>query len=288
MTVTQFIGLAINASMFMIVLALGLEATLAHVTYLFRQPGLLLRSILAMNIVMLVFAVAICFFFQPPAPIKIALVALALSPVPPVLPGKELKAGGSRSYTIGLLVAAALVSIVLVPLAIELLGREAGIEMHMPVSKLTSVVLLSVVVPLVLGVVIRRFMPAFAARIAHPVSIVATVLLVAAFLPVLFVVIPAVWHFVGSGVLVCLAAFTLVGLAVGHMLGGPNPDDRTVLGLASGTRHPGIAIAVASINFPEQKGVMAVVVFHLIMGAIVSLPYVRWRKSAHAASPGKR
>jgi BASS family bile acid:Na+ symporter len=131
-------------------------------------------------------------------------------------------------------------------------------------------------------------MPAFAARIAHPVSIFATVLLIAAFLPVLFVVVPAVWHLVGNGVLVCLTAFTLVGLAVGHLLGGPDPDNRTVLGLASGTRHPGIAMAVASINFPEEKAVMAVVVFHLIIGAIVSLPYVRWRKRVHTALVPRR
>jgi BASS family bile acid:Na+ symporter len=270
------------------VFALGLQARLDHVTYLFRQPGLLLRSIFSMNIVMLAFAVAMSMLFQPPAPIKIALVALALSPVPPILPGKELKAGGSRAYAIGLLVAAALVSIVLVPLALELLGREAGIEMHMPIAKVTSVVLLSVVVPLVLGVLVRRFMRDFAERIAHPVSIVATILLVAAFVPVLFVIVPMVWHLVGSGVLGCLTAFTLVGLGIGHWLGGPDPDNRTVLGLASGTRHPGIAMAVASINFPEEKAVMAVVVFHLIIGAIVSVPYVRWRRLVHAATVSRR
>jgi len=159
MTTAQFIGLAINASMFLIVFALGLNATLDHVTYLFRRPGLLFRSILAMNIVMLAFALAIILIFQPSAPIKIALVALALSPVPPILPTKELKAGGSRAYTLGLLVAAAIVSIVLVPLALELLGREAGISMHMPIEKVTSVVLLSVIAPLILGVLLRRFMP---------------------------------------------------------------------------------------------------------------------------------
>ena len=284
MTTAQFIGLAINASMFLIVFALGLNATLDHMTYLFRRPGLLFRSILAMNIVMLVFALAIILIFQPSAPIKIALVALALSPVPPILPTKELKAGGSRAYTLGLLVAAAIVSIVLVPLALELLGREAGISMHMPIEKVTSVVLLSVIAPLILGVLLRRFMPDFARRIAHPVSIFATILLVAAFLPVLFIVAPKFWALVGTGVLLSLVGFTLVGVTVGHLLGGPDPDDRTVLGLAAGTRHPGIAMAIASINFPEEKSVMAIVLFHLILGAIVSLPYVKWRTRLHAAT----
>ena len=253
MTAAQFIGLTINASMFLIVFALGLSATLDDVTYLFRRPGLLFRSILAMNFVMLAFALGLILLFQPSAPIKIALVALALSPVPPVLPAKELKAGGSRAYTLGLLVAAAIVSIVLVPVALELLGREAGVHMHMPIEKVTSVVLLSVIVPLILGVALRHFMPDFARRIAHPVSIFATILLVVAFLPVLFIVAPKFWALIGTGVMLSLIGFTLVGLTVGHLLGGPDPDDRTVLGLAAGTRHPGIAMAIASITFRKRR-----------------------------------
>jgi BASS family bile acid:Na+ symporter len=41
---------------------------------------------------------------------------MALSPVPPIVPNKELKAGGAPSYVIGVLVATALFSIVFVPL----------------------------------------------------------------------------------------------------------------------------------------------------------------------------
>jgi bile acid:Na+ symporter, BASS family len=75
-----------------------------------------------------------------------------------------------------------------------------------------------------------------------------------------------------------LVLFSAVGLAIGHALGGPDPDDRTVLALATATRHPGIAIAIASLNFPDQPGVMALVVYHLVIGGIVSAPYTRWRK----------
>ena len=89
---------------------------------------------------------------------------------------------------------------------------------------------------------------------------------------------------IGHGVLVVLALFTLVGVAIGHFLGGPNPDDRTVLALATGIRHPGLAMAIASVNFPDQKvAVLAVVVCHVIVGLILSIPYLIWRKRSHAA-----
>jgi len=282
MTAAQFIAFAINASMFLIVFALGLHATLENATYLFRHPGLFARSILSMNILMLAFALLVCVLFDPSPAIKIALVALAVSPVPPVLPGKQFKAGGSAGYTIGLLVGAAVVSIVLVPLEIEILGRAADVGMHMPIARVTSVVLVSIVIPLLAGITIRHFAPALAERAAHPVSIFATILLIVAFLPVLFAESVALWPLVGNGVIACLILFTLIGLVVGHLLGGPDNDNRTVLALATATRHPGIAIAIASINFPNQKVVMAIVLYHLVIGTIVALPYVRWRKRSHA------
>jgi BASS family bile acid:Na+ symporter len=54
--------------------------------------------------------------------VEITLIALAVSPIPPLLPKRALKAGGDASYTIGLLVAASLFAIFFVPFAVDLLG----------------------------------------------------------------------------------------------------------------------------------------------------------------------
>jgi len=283
-TIAQLIPFAINASMFLIVFALGLGTTLQDATWLFRRPSLLVRSILSMNIVMLAVAVAIAMLFELPPAIRIAIVALAVSPVPPILPAKQEKAGGSEAYTLGLLTAAALVAIVLVPASIELIGRSFGIDMHEPASTIASIVLASVIVPLAAGIAVNRFAPDFAAKIARPISIFATVLLIVAFLPVLVFEWPTVWSLVGNGIVLVLAAFTLIGLAVGHFLGGPDPGGRTVLALATSARHPGVAIAIASLNFPDhQKAVAAVVMFHLILATIVAIPYVKWRTATTRA-----
>jgi bile acid:Na+ symporter, BASS family len=283
MTLAQIIGFAINASMFLIVFALGLRATFDDMTYLFRRPGLLVRSIISMNIIMLAVAVVLSLLFNLHPAIKIALVTLAISPVPPVLPGKQEKAGGSASYTIGLLAAAAVVSIIIVPVAIGFLGSSFNIDMHEPASAIASVVFISIIVPLVAGVIIRHFAPDFASHVERPISRFATLLLIVAVVPVLFIAWPAIWALVGNGIVIMLVLFTLGGVGIGHLLGGPNPDDRTVLALATGTRHPGVALAIASLNFPEEKAVMAVVLCHLVIGAIVSIPYVRWRTRVHAA-----
>jgi BASS family bile acid:Na+ symporter len=86
---------------------------------------------------------------------------------------------------------------------------------------------------------------------------------------------------VGNGTIVAIVAFSLVGLVVGHLLGGPDSDDCAVLALATASRHPGVALAIASANFPGEKVVPAAVLLYLIVSAIVSIPYLTWRRRPH-------
>ena len=71
-------------------------------------------------------AVAIVATFHLPDAIEVSLLALALSPAPPILPKKQIKAHGEPSYAIGLLVFAAVVAVVYIPAAIELLNKCCG------------------------------------------------------------------------------------------------------------------------------------------------------------------
>ena len=288
MTATQVVIYAVQASVFLLVLSLGLKSRTEDVTYLFRHPGVFLRSILAMNVVMLALVIAAINIFDLPAPIRIALIALALSPVPPILPSKQVKAGGSGGYAIGLLFALALSAIVLIPMFTWIIWRAFGINVQIPAARVATIVMVSSLVPLLVGVCVRRFAPALAVRIAHPLSLVAIVLMLVAIVPILFIATPALVTLIGNGVLASLIMFSLVGLVVGHLLGGPDPEDRTVLALATAARHPGMAFAIASVTFPGDKAVMAVVLYHVIIGTIVALPYVKWRTRLHqgaAASP---
>ena len=56
---------------------------------------------------------------------------------------------------------------------------------------------------------------------------------------------PAIVSLVGNGTVLVIAAVVAAGLAAGHWLGGPDPDDRTALAIASSMRHPGVAMAIA-------------------------------------------
>jgi BASS family bile acid:Na+ symporter len=268
--------LALKVAVMLTVFALGLSVGPGSAVYLLRRPGLLLRSLLAMNVIVPLFVTAVVVVFHLRPAVEIALISLAVSPVPPTLPARTLKAGGGAPYAICLLATAALLAIVFVPLAVGLLGRAVGLSGRVPPAPVAAMVAMTVLAPLAAGVLVHRLAPTLAARLARPVSLLASVLLAVGVLAVLLVAAPAIIPLMGNGTLAAIVAFILVGLAVGHALGGPDPADRTVLALMTASRHPGVAITIASASFPERKPLIAAMVLYLLVNVILYLPYRAW------------
>lgn len=276
MSLQTLIPIVLKASVLLSVLAIGLAASAQDATYLFRRPGELIRALFAMNVLMPLFAVALVLLFDLNPAVKIALVMLSVSPIPPLLPKKIVKAGDTDSYAIGLLIAVGLLAIIYVPLAMEILEKVFNIPLQMTMASVATLIFMTVLLPLGLGIGVHTLAPALAERLAKPILQVAGIALLACVVAILFAAAPVIWKLIGNGTVIALAAFVLVGLAIGHFLGGPNPENRTVLAISTASRHPGIAIALAVANFPEQKLAMAAVLLYLLVDAIVSIPYHLW------------
>ena len=279
MTVKQLVILGLQLSIVCTVFGFGLRATPRNLVYLFRRPRLLFRSLLSVFVVMPIVAVAMVTLFDFRRAAEIALIALAVSPVPPLLPNKEMKAGGQESYGLALMATLALLSIVAVPLAAELLQRVFDLPLNADAGAIAKVVLLMAVLPLLAGVALRAHMPAAADRIERPASLMARVLLPVAVLALLAGTWRAVAGAVGGGAVAAMVAFVAIGLAVGDVLGGPNPEDSIVLALSTACRHPAIALSVAAANFPDEQ-FAGPIVLYLIVNTIVGMAYLKWRQPA--------
>jgi BASS family bile acid:Na+ symporter len=278
-----WILLALTLGIVGTVFALGLRASFEDATYLLRRPGQLARALLAMNVIVPLCAAAMAAVFHLRPAVELALLALAVSPVPPLLPKRAMKAGGSASYTIGLLVATAVLAVVFVPLAVYLLGRVVGPTLRVAPAKVALVVSLTVLAPLGAGMATRRFKQAFAERIEHPISGVVTAMLAAGAVGALFTTLPVIVSLIGNGTLAAMVALAVVGLAAGHLLGGPDRDDRAVLALTTSSRHPGVAAAIAAASVPEQTAlVIAAALLYLLVNLLVSLPYQVRAQRRHA------
>jgi bile acid:Na+ symporter, BASS family len=278
MNLQQLIGLGLQASILMTVFGFGLQAAVADILYLTRRPSLLARSLGAMFLVMPLIAIALAKMFELRPSVEIVMIALSISPIPPLLPGKEGKAGGHSSYALGLMAIVGLLSIAVVPIGLQILGRYSMQPLQMPAAAIARVVLVTTLLPLALGMGVKALMPAVADRVAKPIALVAQILLAVGMLAILAAALPALLALIGNGTLVATVAFVAAGLAVGHLAGGSRSDEQIVLALSTASRHPGIALAIATANFPDEPRLGATVLLFLLVGGLVGAPYVAWQR----------
>lgn len=282
MTAMQVIMLAINISMALIVFCLTLKTRKGDLVSLMRNPGLLLRSLLAMNIVMPLVAALIAATFSLNPVVKVALIALAISPVPPILPSTEIKSGASVSYSMALLATSAIFSLASIPLMMALIGQVFGRTASVAPIAAFKAVGITVLAPLLVGAIVRELAPGFASRMARPLTIAANLLLLTALIPVLIMAWPHLVAQLGNFTLLAITIVVLIGLLVGHLLGGPDPGDRTALALSTASRHPGVAVGIAMAVTPDDKSVIAAVLFAFLVGVIVTAIYGKWRRRSMA------
>lgn len=255
----------------------GMQSTFDDALSLFRQPARLLKVVLSMNIIMPLFAVIVVMLFPLQPVIKVALIALSLSPVPPIMPGKALKSGADRSSVFGLLAAVSIISVVIIPLALEIIERLAQREVQFSLEQVIKTVLITVLVPLAVGLLLGNFAPSFSERAGALIGKIAMILLLAAFLPMLLALLPVMWSLIGNGTILAIVAFALVGVIVGHFLGRPGPNEGRLLALATASRHPAIAIALTTANVDEGAGKLAAgaVLLYLLVSGFVVGPYLK-------------
>ncbi len=284
MSIQALLFLALQASIFFTVLTVGMGTSGGDLRYVLSQPSRLVRSLVAMNVLGPIVAVLVCEMFSLHPAVIVALVTLAIAPVSNLFPKAmgALVAPERTAYAHGLFFASAVLSVLLTPLAVEVINLMFGADVHVNPLAVAQVVVGTVPLPLGIGLVIGRWWPA-ARRWIPAVQKVSSLVLVVCGV----VITAAAWSLMGSvvreGTLTAIVVITLIGLAAGHLLGGPDEDDRTVLAHATVSRHPGVAVVVAGLT--DQPLAPIGVLVAVLVSAVAVMPYTQWRKRRHAAGP---
>lgn len=280
-TLQSLIPLALAVSLGGLILAVGLDASLDELTSVLRSPALLLRAVLAVNVIVPAAAIGVLALIPGIAPVaKAGLLLMAASPVPPLVPGQQAKAGGRKAYSRGLYAAMVVLTLITVPVTVALLSRLYGVRAAAPMGQVATQILAGVIAPLIVGLVIRRLAPKAAEAAAPWIGRIAMVLLVLAAVPVLVAVWPAVSGLAGDGTFVAMVAVVLIALAGGHLLGGPDPQDRAALAVTAAIRHPGIAMAIAGANDADKRIQAAILGFVLVQCLLTALYRVVVKRTA--------
>jgi BASS family bile acid:Na+ symporter len=273
----------LKAAVAVIVFAIGMDSTLKDATYLWRRPRLLLRSLLAMYVLVPLTAVALVKLLTLPPGVEIALLVLAVSAGAPLLPRKLLGIGDGV-YIFSLVVTSSFLAIILVPAWLVLLGPQFGHSAGLEAERVAWVLGKWFFLPLTAGMLVRGLVPTLAERFGNGLMGIAGLALTFSAVILLGlhweVLLEARW----MGVLT-LAALIVIALAIGHWLGGPAEDNRTALAIACSTRHLGIAVLVAA-SLPGPRTAVIVAVY-ILTSAAYSIPYLRWRRLAAKEAASK-
>jgi predicted Na+-dependent transporter len=274
--VTAAVLLILKLGVAALIFATGLYATLKDLSYLWRRPVLCLKSLLAMYFVVPLLAFLAIRYLDLPRPVDIALFVLAVSAGAALLPRKLISLGNPE-YVFSLVVTSSLLAIVMAPAWLHLIHSYVDNPPELMPGEAAVAIGRLFLLPLVMGMLIRWIVgPKVESAARLMMKAVGAVFALAALL--LLLTNLALVAKVGWIGFLSLAVFSLVSLAVGHALGGPQDADRTALAIACSTRHVGLAIVIASAA--PTPTTTAFVITYLLASAAVSLPYLKLRSNA--------
>ena len=273
----QFIVPLIQLSVIFGVVAAGMTTAPSDLSYVLKQPSRLVRALLVLSFLAPVVTVIVCRSFSLHPAIIVGLVTLSIAPVGALFAAAmmPLVAPANAAYARGLLFASALLSVILTPLAVQAIATIYGNDVRVPPMSVARVVITSVFLPLGIGLWLGNRWPATRPWIPSIQKISGLVLT-----GCLIAIVILGWSRIGlvlrGGTFTAIVIITLVSLAIGHLLGGPESDDRTVLAFAAISRHPGVALTVAS--FTQQELAPVGVMLAFLISTLAAVPYKRWRQ----------
>ena len=275
-------------SVALIVFARGLKISPSQVMVYFKErPWLMVRSLVAVLILVPAAALAIILLLKPSREVVIALAILVTCPPAPLmLKGVRKMGGGNAAYMASLHLSLAALAFITVPIGLDLLSMVLGFHAELNLFKMAAILGRTILIPIALGMAVRSFFPKFADTIgprldkAAGIGLLVVVLFaLARFFPSLLKMDP--WSYL------VMVVVSVVALAIGHFLGPLDPHERTALAVESGVRHPVLAITIAASNFSPEKA-LPVLVPCVLVFIVVAMVYLLWRKRGLAAGLAKK
>jgi BASS family bile acid:Na+ symporter len=213
---------AFGITIFLAVLVEGIVVSRADVAYLFNKPGRLVRTVLAMNILGPIVAITVCSVLALHPAVIVALVTLSMTPVGALFPQRMLPLVRTErgAHAHGLFVATTVLSVVLTPLAVEVINVLYGESFHLNPLTVANVAVGALLLPLGIGLVIGHFFPA-AKRWVPAIQQASGRLFLLCLVGFTILGWSRMSLIIRDGTLPAIAIISMCGLAVGHFLGGP-------------------------------------------------------------------
>ncbi len=269
----------------LLTVAIGLRARPGDALLLLQRRDHGLRAFVTMFLLQPAFVLLLVWALDLRKGVGAALLAFSVAPVLPPWAKKGYALGAAPNYVIGLEVLSALGSIAVVPLWIWIVNAVFGVRTAVDPWSVEMMLLVTLGLPLAVGMGLGRWKPEAAPRLAFLSDRAGLLVLLVGGVVLLVARGSTIVEVTGRGTIVVAVLVIAFGLLAGHVLGGPGEGNRGALASANVSRHPGLALLLASAAMPDHlPAVTGGVLVYFIGSWIVPIPYERWLKRRTGAA----
>jgi BASS family bile acid:Na+ symporter len=240
-----------------------LETTQGEIIGHFKDFNLMGRALLANFVIIPILGVIILRFFDLPPEIRTGFLLLAIAPGGLLALQFARVSKGNRVFAVAILLAFCLLAILITPLLVYLLFPREGAG-RLPFGRLTMMLLLLIVAPLIIGRALQKFIPGHAPRLGLWLGRFSIVIFIVAAMMAGRYKSPAI-KLMGSEGIAAIVVLILGAWAVGWLLGGPEVRNRKVLAISSSMRNVGVCVLIASNYFSGTDVSIPLLAFSGIM-----------------------
>jgi BASS family bile acid:Na+ symporter len=265
MTVDRLTNLLVTVTLVEMMVAIGLGVTFGELAGVARNWKLVGRAALANYVCVPAVTVALLLLFHAHPMVAAGFLVLAVCPGAPYGPPFTAIAKGNVARSVGLMVILAGSSAVLAPVLLRVLLPIVSADQPVAVDagRMVRALLVTQLVPLCAGLVVRHYRPLLAAKVRDPATLVSKVLnlaVVGLILVTQFGMLTTI-RLVG---LVGMMTLLIASLAAGWLLGGPGRDNRKAMTLTTALRNVGVGLVIATGAFAGTPAVTAVLAYGLV------------------------
>jgi len=259
-------------------LSVGLSLTVRQILGPLRNARLFISSLVACYILVPLIAIVVARLFALDEPLRFGLVLFSMAAGAEAGPKLAGFAKANVAFAVGLLVALLCISVLFIPLVLNLLLPSA----HIATGKLLIKLLLGVALPLSLGLFLKARYDAMADRLSPYAHKTSTIFMALMTIGIIGLNIKEIAGLFGSGTIGAVIVFIAASIFAGYLLGGPGRDNRWTLGFMSGGRNASISLVIANQVFSDPKVLLMITVTVVLqLALILPLSIYLGRRTAH-------
>jgi bile acid:Na+ symporter, BASS family len=265
MSLDRLINILVTITLIEMMVLIGLRVTFAELAGTIKDWRLLVRAAAANYLLVPLVAIALLISFDASPAVAAGFMILAVCPGAPFGPPFAGIARANVSVAVGLMVVLAGSSAIISPVLLRVLlpWVSSGEAPRIDLIGMVGALLVTQLVPLLVGIVLKHWHPQLAERLLGPLELVSKILnlgVAGLILATQFQMLAEIRVRGFVGMLVLLAA----SLAIGWLAGGAGRDNRKTMALTTALRNVGLGLVIVTGNFAGTPAVSAALAYGIV------------------------